>query len=257
MQGLLRPASKVLAFAVVCALSVSFVFAEDDKGHSGEKRWMAMLGAVAECAPEYTGSDTWEWGVKPLIVAKYHWPKVTAYIEGTEAGFEYSPIDRVPLILVGGLALGFTRDESIDPALAGTGDVKNPFEGFTEIAYGPDFISLHVRGRYAPISRGDEKTNLAVLSDIYAESVIVAIPLILKSEAGITVMDDVWSSALYGGTGGVEAAYLSIRPMIMLSQRFGLYFQGRATLLLGDAASSAVTTRDTQYSGRIGAFVRL
>jgi len=234
---------------------ISVVHAEEDDDDQDDKNWMVMVGAVADYSPEFVGSDEYQWGAFPLLIARYEWPRVCAYIEGDELGFEASPFKDLPLSFAAGISLGESREEDSDPVLEGMGDISNVVQGFGEVFYGPQWLSAHARLRYAPLQRDSESIRHAFLSDIYLESEIEVIPLILRGEAGVTLMDATWSSLYYDEGSGIETAYVSLDAMVMLAQHFGIYLQGGVTRLLGEAASSAVSIDDMQYTAMLGAFV--
>ncbi len=245
------------AFAIILMAVVPAAYAEDDDDDDeGEgKNWMVMVGAVGEYAPEFVGSDEHEWGALPLLIAKYEWPRICAYIEGDELGLEASPFADLPLSFAAGVAFGQSREENCDPVLDGTGDIGNPVQVFGEVSYGTEMISANAKIRYAPLQRDSESFRHAFLYDINLESEVEAIPFILRGEVGATIMDGTWSSLYYDEGAGLESAHITLDAMIMLAEHFGLYLQGDVTRLLGNAASSSVSIADAQYSAMLGAFV--
>lgn len=247
----------VFFLGLLFLIVISSVNAEedDDNDDEADKNWMVMIGAFGDYSPKFVGSDEYEWGALPLLIARYEWPRVCAYIEGDELGFEVSPFEKMPLSFAAGVSLGESREEDNDPVLDGTGDIKNVAQGFGEAFYGPDWLSAHARVRYAPLQRDSESIRHAFLSDIYLESEIEVIPFIFNIEAGMTMMDSTWSSVYYDEDAGIESAHASLSAMIMLAEHFGLYLQGDVTRLLGNAASSAVSIDDTQYAAGLGAFL--
>ena len=241
--------------ALLLLTVVSVAHAEEDDDDADDKNWMVMIGAVADFSPKFVGSDEYEWGAFPLLIARYEWPRTSVYIEGEELGFEASPFANLPLSFAAGLALGESREEDSDPVLEGMGDISNVVQGFGEVSYGPEWLSANVRFRYAPLQRDSESIRHAFLSDIRLESEIEAIPFILRGEAGVTLMDSTWASLYYNEDAGIESANASLSAMIMLAEHFGLYLQGDVRQLLGNAASSAVSIDNTQYAAMLGAFV--
>jgi outer membrane scaffolding protein for murein synthesis (MipA/OmpV family) len=241
--------------AVVILSLMSLMYAEGHHSDENGKNWIVMVGAVGEYAPSFVGSDDHEWSPIPLIIARYWWPRACAYIEGDKMAFEVKALRDLPLSVAVGLSLGKSRDEDLNPVLHGMGNIRNDVQGFGEVMYGPEWLSAHARLRYAPVQRNSESFRHAFLSDLFLESEIEAIPLILRGEAGVTVMDKTWSSLHYGGGSGLEAAYLTIDAMVMLSHHFGLFAQGGVTRLLGDASTSVVSIEDTQLRTMLGAFV--
>lgn len=237
----------IMASAAGIAMNVASAKAADESDTaSTQSKWSVVVGGGGAYAPDYEGSDDYEFQPFPFASIVYD---DFIFIEGTSLGvnlLNYEGLKAGPVVRYGG-----GRDEDDNDALDGLGDIGDSIEvgGFASYQVGIWSAAMTVTQDVAGGHEGmvaEMSTGVAVpLSDNLSTSI----------EASASWADSNYMDAFFGVSGSqaaktgydrheAEAGFKDVGIALglnyMVTEAIGVSGRVQYTKLLGDAADSPI-----------------
>lgn len=244
------------ACLMICGLPglSSGVLAADPE--AGGSDWNFELGAMARVAPDYEGSDDYEFSPAPLI--EIEWRERVRLTTKGGPGLYADLLKGNGFTVTTGISYEFGRDEDDNDALAGLGDLEVGAVGNLALSYerGPFGLTLGL----ARDVGGDREGLAASLEGSYSRaflderlmfrltpSISWADDSYMENSFGISAAQSLASARgyrAYEAGSGLKDAGLGLTAIYRVTDNVMLLGRAQYSQLLGDAADSPIVDRE-------------
>ena len=236
------------------------------------------LGLGAAYAPDYVGSDDYEFGAFPAAELTWETDETTnpdgqntvsiglhgaglstmdgIYIEMLRVNFGNHMITQTV-----GVGMGNGREEGDNKALKGLGDIDDYAIGNISLSYGPahpENATFVTAGLDASFDMSSETDGITIGANVMLNHMI-GDKLLLSFGPNVTWTNDDHAQSYFGITntqaarsvytrydadGGLQDAGYSISARYTMTDNIGLFAIGQYSRLLGDAADSPIVAKE-------------
>lgn len=224
--------------------------AEADQGFIWSD-WSISVGAGAQYAPDYEGSDDYEWTFLPLVSARWRDMVSVGRVPGG-LGAQATPFRYGGFSAGFGLAYWGGRDDGDNAALAGLGDIDPALVGSISVANRFDWAEVYADFRQDLTGNRD---GTAVKAGVRAPLPTSETGVLLTAGASTTWVDEDYMDKTFGvnavqaartgyanhdADGGFKDVAADVTARYAVTDSVSVLLGGEVKQLLGDAADSPI-----------------